>query len=74
MMVVDRCTGCKETDVDLSLRMFNVLADEVQGRVVSDCNICPLVYAMVSVDDIVGLYLLLRDDVMRILNVLLISL
>jgi len=33
--VVDRCTGCKETDVDLSLKMFETLADEAQGRVVS---------------------------------------
>jgi hypothetical protein len=33
--IVDRCTGCKATDVDLSLRMFEILADEEQGRVVS---------------------------------------
>lgn len=36
--VVDRCTGCKETDIDLSLRMFEVLADEEQGRVVGTWN------------------------------------
>ncbi|EPE32182.1 Barwin-like endoglucanase [Glarea lozoyensis ATCC 20868] len=32
--VVDRCTGCKAEDVDLSLDMFTALADEGQGRVV----------------------------------------
>lgn len=31
--VVDRCTGCKENDVDLSIKMFETLADEDQGRV-----------------------------------------
>jgi hypothetical protein len=32
--VVDRCTGCKDTDLDLSLKMFSTLADESLGRVV----------------------------------------
>jgi hypothetical protein len=32
--VVDRCVGCKATDLDLSLKMFDSLADESQGRVV----------------------------------------
>jgi hypothetical protein len=32
--VVDRCTGCKPEDIDLSLDMFTALADEGQGRVV----------------------------------------
>lgn len=32
--VVDRCTGCEPTDIDLSLDMFTSLADEGQGRVV----------------------------------------
>ena len=32
--VVDRCTGCKETDLDLSIKMFTTLAEEAQGRVV----------------------------------------
>ena len=32
--VVDRCTGCQPTDIDLSIKMFEILADEEQGRVV----------------------------------------
>ncbi|PMD61970.1 uncharacterized protein K444DRAFT_586751 [Hyaloscypha bicolor E] len=32
--VVDRCVGCKATDLDLSLSMFTSLAEESQGRVV----------------------------------------
>jgi hypothetical protein len=32
--VVDRCVGCKATDLDLSLAMFTSLAEEAQGRVV----------------------------------------
>lgn len=32
--VVDRCVGCKATDLDLSLAMFTSLADESLGRVV----------------------------------------
>jgi len=32
--VVDRCVGCKATDLDLSLKMFTTLADENLGRVV----------------------------------------
>lgn len=32
--VVDRCTGCKPTDIDLSISQFEILADEAQGRVV----------------------------------------
>jgi hypothetical protein len=32
--VVDRCVGCKPTDLDLSLEMFTSLADESLGRVV----------------------------------------
>lgn len=31
--VVDRCVGCKATDLDLSLAMFTSLADESLGRV-----------------------------------------
>jgi len=31
--VVDRCVGCKATDLDLSLSMFENLADEALGRV-----------------------------------------
>jgi hypothetical protein len=31
--VVDRCVGCKATDLDLSLSMFDELAEEAQGRV-----------------------------------------
>lgn len=34
MEVVDRCVGCKATDLDLSLKMFEGLAEESQGRVV----------------------------------------
>jgi hypothetical protein len=34
VMIVDRCTGCKETDLDLSIKMFTTLAEEAQGRVV----------------------------------------
>jgi len=30
--VVDRCVGCKATDLDLSLKMFTTLADEALGR------------------------------------------
>jgi len=30
--VVDRCVGCKATDLDLSLAMFTSLADEALGR------------------------------------------
>ena len=32
VMVVDRCVGCKATDVDLSMKMFTTLADEALGR------------------------------------------
>jgi len=32
--VVDRCVGCLATDLDLSLSMFDSLAEEAQGRVV----------------------------------------
>ena len=32
--VVDRCVGCASTDLDLSLTMFDDLAEESQGRVV----------------------------------------
>ncbi|RFU34391.1 hypothetical protein B7463_g1923, partial [Scytalidium lignicola] len=31
--VVDRCVGCKATDLDLSISEFTVLADEALGRV-----------------------------------------
>ncbi|KAI5811907.1 riboflavin aldehyde-forming enzyme [Pyronema omphalodes] len=31
--VVDRCVGCKAEDLDLSLRAFEMLAKEVEGRV-----------------------------------------
>ncbi|KAH8600944.1 RlpA-like double-psi beta-barrel-protein domain-containing protein-containing protein [Bisporella sp. PMI_857] len=30
--VVDRCVGCKATDIDLSIKMFTTLADEAVGR------------------------------------------
>ena len=30
--VVDRCVGCKATDLDLSMKMFTTLADEALGR------------------------------------------
>lgn len=32
--VVDRCVGCQATDLDLSLSVFDSLAEEAQGRVV----------------------------------------
>jgi hypothetical protein len=32
--VVDRCVGCQANDLDLSLSMFDSLAEEAQGRVV----------------------------------------
>ena len=32
--VVDRCVGCKATDLDLSLSAFEEVAEEVDGRVV----------------------------------------
>jgi len=32
--VVDRCVGCKADDLDLSLSVFDSLAEEAQGRVV----------------------------------------
>lgn len=32
--VVDRCVGCKATDLDLSLTVFDNLAEEADGRVV----------------------------------------
>ena len=32
--VVDKCEGCAATDLDLSLAMFDSLAEEAQGRVV----------------------------------------
>lgn len=32
--VVDRCTGCKAEDVDLSIAAFEQVADEAEGRVV----------------------------------------
>lgn len=34
--VVDRCTGCSETDLDLSPKAFQQLADMDQGRVTGD--------------------------------------
>jgi len=33
VMVVDRCTGCKPTDLDLSPSVFNQLAQQDKGRV-----------------------------------------
>jgi hypothetical protein len=33
LTVVDRCTGCKPTDIDVSLSVFEKLADEDLGRV-----------------------------------------
>jgi hypothetical protein len=33
LTVVDRCTGCAQTDIDVSLSVFNKLADEDLGRV-----------------------------------------
>lgn len=32
--VVDRCTGCQPDDLDLSLSVFERLAEETEGRVV----------------------------------------
>ena len=32
--VVDRCVGCQADDLDLSLAMFDSLAEEAEGRVV----------------------------------------
>ena len=34
LTVVDRCVGCKSTDIDVSLSVFQKLADEDLGRVV----------------------------------------
>lgn len=34
VMVVDRCTGCQPDDLDLSLSVFDSLAEEAEGRVV----------------------------------------
>ncbi|RDL40806.1 uncharacterized protein BP5553_00785 [Venustampulla echinocandica] len=34
VQVVDRCVGCLDTDLDLSIAMFTTLAEEGQGRVV----------------------------------------
>lgn len=31
--VVDRCTGCKATDLDLSPTAFGILASKAEGRV-----------------------------------------
>lgn len=31
--VVDRCVGCAADDLDLSLSVFDELADEAEGRV-----------------------------------------
>lgn len=31
--VVDRCVGCKAEDLDLSLTVFDKLAEEAEGRV-----------------------------------------
>jgi hypothetical protein len=33
LTVVDRCVGCKETDIDVSISVFKKLADEDLGRV-----------------------------------------
>ncbi|KAF2650400.1 hypothetical protein K491DRAFT_608887, partial [Lophiostoma macrostomum CBS 122681] len=33
MTVVDRCTGCQPTDIDVSTTVFDKLADRNQGRV-----------------------------------------
>ncbi len=33
LTVVDRCVGCKSTDIDVSLSVFKKLADEDLGRV-----------------------------------------
>ena len=33
LTVVDRCVGCKETDIDVSLSVFEKLADVDLGRV-----------------------------------------
>jgi hypothetical protein len=33
VVVVDRCTGCEPTDLDLSPSTFEVLADQALGRV-----------------------------------------
>lgn len=36
--VVDRCTGCKSRDLDVSLGVFMKLADETEGRVTAAWN------------------------------------
>lgn len=36
--VVDRCTGCKSRDLDVSLGVFTQLADEAEGRVTAAWN------------------------------------
>jgi hypothetical protein len=38
LTVVDRCTGCKPTDIDVSLTVFERLADEALGRVDVEWN------------------------------------
>lgn len=38
LTVVDRCTGCKPTDIDVTVNIFATLADVDQGRVTVEWN------------------------------------
>ena len=38
LTVVDRCTGCAPTDIDVSLSVFETLADQDLGRVLVEWN------------------------------------
>jgi hypothetical protein len=43
LTVTDRCVGCKATDIDVTLSVFNQLADQDRGRV-------PVTWAWLDVD------------------------
>jgi len=38
LTVVDRCTGCQPTDIDVTIDIFGMLADVDQGRVLVEWN------------------------------------
>jgi hypothetical protein len=38
LTVVDRCTGCQPTDIDVTINIFGMLADVDQGRVLVEWN------------------------------------
>ena len=38
LTVVDRCTGCQPTDIDITMEVFATLADVDQGRVLVEWN------------------------------------